>query len=447
MSGHSQGPARKFQRLGWGPTLSSLAHANLHELLLKAWRQQGDVAYVRIGPYNMTLLSDPVDVKHVLQDVPDRYGKHLSATQKLLGDGISNAEGARWRRHRMRLKTSFSHRELGLYFPLTLQNARRAVSRLQEQGSRGMDLEATVIAITQNVIFAALFGHDCPGDRHSFLRAFGDLVSNQVWLALLPPFLAGMPTPWGIAFQRAMNRINRFVMDQIRMRDRNAANADSILDQLLGARSEQGDFLFSDKDVRDDIVSLMLAGYETTAATLCWLLTLVPRHPAMYEKLRREGQELAAGNSLVYADLGRFRYGRAVVDEVLRLYPAGWSMRRIALCADTLPSGLPVFPDDFLLVSPYILHRHPDHWRHPDVFHPHRFLDRDNIRKKGYAFMPFGGGPRRCLGMNFAYMELLTVLLALLQTGGWHVAAPESIPIHSRGTMKPGIPLTLYWEA
>ncbi len=447
MSGHHPDRTRTFQRLGWSRTLSSLVRADLHELLLHAWRQQGDVAHVRVGSYNMTLLSDPTDVKHVLQDVPDRYGKHLSATQKLLGDGISNAEGARWRRHRMQLKTSFSHRELGWYFPLTLRHAQRVVSRVKARENRGMDLEAAAIAITQNVIFAALFGRHNPDNRKAFLQAFGDLVSNQVWLALLPPLLAGMPTPWGVAFHRAMNRINRFVMDQIATRDREAATDDCILEQLLGARGPDGAFLFNDKDVRDDIVSLMLAGYETTAATLCWLLALVPQYPALYERLQREGQALVAGNPPVYADLGRFQYGRAVIDEVLRLYPPGWSMRRIALCADRLPCGLSIYPKDFILVSPFILQRHPRHWRHPDVFHPHRFLDRDNIRRKGYAFMPFGGGPRRCLGMNFAYMELLTVLLALLQTGSWHVAAPASIPIHSRGTMKPGIPLTLYWEA
>ncbi len=435
-----------FRRLGWGRTLSSLAKANLHELLWDAWCQQGDVARVRIGSYNMTLLSDPTDVKHVLQDVPDRYGKHLSATQKLLGDGISNAEGSRWRRHRMRLKTSFSHQELGRYFPLARLNAQRAVTRLQEQGGQGLNLESVAISITQSVIFTALFGSHYEGKRKPFLQAFDDLISNQVWLALLPAYLTGWPTPWAIAFHRAMDRINRFVMDQIGTRDRSAMAEDSVLDQLMGARSENGDFLFSDKDVRDDIVSLMLAGYETTAATLCWLLTLVPQYPAMYERLQRAGQELMAGNELTYADLGRFHYGRAVVDEVLRLYPPGWSMRRIALVADRLPCGLPIQTSDFILISPFILHRHPGHWRHPGIFHPHRFLDRDNIRRKGYAFMPFGGGPRRCLGMNFAYMELLTVLLALLRTGGWHVTAPTPIPINSRGTMKPGIPLTLHWQ-
>ncbi len=405
------------------------------------------MAYVRVGPYNMTLLSDPTDVKHVLQDEPDRYGKHLSVTQKLLGDGISNAEGARWRRHRMQLKTSFSHQELSRYFPLALANAQRAIEQLQVWDRRGMDLETTAVAITQGVIFTALFGRDYRGDRQTFLRAFDDLVSHQVWLALLPACMVNWPTPWAVAFHRAMARINRFVMDQITMRDRQAVSGDSILDQLLGARDADDNLLFSEQDVRDDIVSLMLAGYETTAATLCWLLTLVSQHPTTYERLCRESRELVTADTVTYADLGRFRYGRAVIDEVLRLYPPGWSMRRIALHADRLPCGVSIQPHDFILISPFILHRHPQHWQHPDMFHPHRFLDRDSIRRRDYAFMPFGGGPRRCLGMNFAYMELLTILLVLLKTGGWHVTAPALIPIHSRGTMKPGIPLTLQWQA
>lgn len=440
----SKSPHR-YRRLGLRRTVSGLLRANLHELLWQEWSRQGDVAYFRIGSYDMILLSDPVDVKHVLQDVPERYGKKLPTMQKLLGDGISNAEGAHWRKHRLHLKGSFSHRELGSYFPLTLRSTERIVDSLSRDGYCRIDLEAMATAVTQRVIFDALFGEHYTGDRQGFTDRFNTLVSNQVWLALMPEFMAAWPTLWARAFHRAMNGIDRFVMAQIRATPRRETGHDTILAHMMRARDADGAFLFSEQEVRDDIVSLMLAGYETTAATLCWALALISSHPDVHARLRDESRWLTGRERLAYTDLAHFQYGRAVINEVLRLYPPGWSMRRIAMTEDELPSGASISPSDFIVIAPYILQRHPAHWSHPGEFRPERFMDAGDIRRKGYAFMPFGGGPRRCLGMNFAYMELLTVLLTMLKKGAWHMSHPVSLPIHSRGTMKPAIPLYLHW--
>lgn len=438
---------RKFHRVGFGRTALSLYRGSLHEVLHREWRRQGDVAYFRIGSYDMVLLTDPRDVKHVLQDEAGRYGKSLTATEELLGRGISNAQGPHWRKHRMKLKSSFGHREMARLFPLTLHSARSAIADLRRRGHGSVDLMDSAVQLTQDIIFNTLFGPEADGERAGFLRAFEALVSNQVWMALMPSFTRGWPTPWSRGFHSAIGHINRFVMQRIARRGRDVESEACILDQLMAARTPAGEFLFSDEEVRDDLVSLMLAGYETTASTLSWLLTLVSQHPAVYRQLKSDSHPFRDMDALTYADLGRFHFGRAVIDEVMRLYPAGWSMRRIALCEDCLPSQVRIFPDDFLIISPYLLHRHPAHWSSPYEFRPDRFLDRERIRRKGYAYMPFGGGPRRCLGMNFAYMELLTMLLAFLNTGGWRIAAPAELPIHSRGALKPGMSLRLRFES
>lgn len=437
--------SRRFVDLGLRHTVSALCRGNLHDLLFQEWARQGDVAYLQMGPYEMTMLSDPVDVKHVLQEVPHLYGKKLLAMQKLLGDGISNAEGAEWRKHRLHLKGHFSYRELGHYFPVAFRSAEKLVRSISTQGTPAMDLEAAALSITQDVIFGALFGEQPEKEQQDFTTAFKTLVSNQVWLALLPAFMASWPTPWALSFHGSLRRIDSFVSAQIMTTSRSQHGPDTILSRLMGARDKNGAHLFSEKEVRDNVVSLMLAGYETTAATICWTLATLSSYPQHSERLQRESRALVEEGPPSYADLAHFHFGRAVINEVLRLYPPGWSMRRIALQEDVLPGGAAIHRGDFILISPYILHRHPAHWPHPHEFRPERFEDEERIKEKGFAFMPFGGGPRRCLGMNFAYMELLTVLLSMSQQGSWHVSGPSPIPIHSRGTMKPATSLSLHW--
>ncbi len=437
--------SKQYRRIGLRQTLSSLRSGKLHELLQAEWQRQGDVAFFRMGRFNMILLSDPVDVKHVLQDVPERYGKTLPAVQELLGKGISNAEGTLWRKHRLFLKGSFSHKELRGYFPLTWRSARQAVDDFSGAGPVTVDLERLALQVTRQVIFLALFGEDFQGDGTRFTASFDALVSSQVWLALQPRWMSRWPLPWVRAFHRDMSRIDEFVALQLAAAHRHPAEGTTILAQLMGARDQAGGRLFTDREVRDDIVSLMLAGYETTSATLGWVLALLATRPALVDRLRLEALRVSDQADLDYRDLSRLTLARTVVNETLRLYPPGWSMRRIAVEHDTLPGGLAVSPGDFVLISPYILQRHPDHWEAPTDFRPERFDDGAAIRAKGYAYMPFGGGPRRCLGMNFAYMELLVVLVVLLQRGEWRMAVPDPLPIHSRGTMRLGIPLALQW--
>ena len=434
-----------YRRIGLRQTLSSLWRGKLHELLQAEWKHQGDVALFRMGRFDMILLSDPLDVKHVLQDVPERYGKTIPVVQELLGEGISNAEGALWRKHRLFLKRSFSHQELSGYFPLTWRSAQQAVEDLSGGGPVTVDLEGLALQVTRQVIFLALFGENFTGDGTRFTSSFDSLVSSQVWLALQPRCMARWPLPWARAFHRDMGRIDEFVALQMGAAPRDRTDGTTILAQLMGARDKEGDCLFTDREVRDDLVSLMLAGYETTSATLGWVLALLATRPALVDQLRTEALSVDGCADLDYRDLSHLTLARTVINEALRLYPPGWSMRRIAVAHDTLPSGLAIAPDDFILISPYILQRHPDHWEWPDDFRPGRFDDAAALRAKGYAYMPFGGGPRRCLGMNFAYMELLVVLVTLLQRGEWTMAVPDPLPIHSRGTMRLGIPLALQW--
>ena len=418
-----------------------LVRGNLHNLFQQEWHRQGDIARFRIGSVRITVISDLADVKHVMQDRAKAYGKRLDTTDRLLGEGISNSEGPAWRHHRRELKQAFNHRQLARYFPLVQARTQEAVRRLVEGSSS--TVEEAAVALTRWVIYTALFGAERPEGWRKFLDSFDNLVSQQVWQSALPSFLTSRAWPWTRAYHSNLAAIDRFVYDRI---DAGTMDDQTVLGYCLAHDEESGEAKFTRQEVRDDLVTLFLAGYETTSATICWILLLVGQHPDVARRLQEASLAFPADGSWTLQDLAKFRYGRAVVDEALRLFPAGWAIRRVALEPDTLPSGLVVREGDLLNISPFLLHRDPQHWPNPDVFDPERFLDTAAAKDAGYAFIPFGGGPRRCPGMNLAYMEVLTVLLACLQAGTWTVSAREPVAIFSRGTMRPARPVSLTWQ-
>ena len=421
--------------------LRYLVRGNLHDLFLQEWRRQGDIARFRVGSIRMTVVTDLADVKHVMQDRASAYGKRLDTTEMLLGEGISNSEGTIWRHHRRELKQGFNHQQLARYFPMVQARTRDAVHRLVQASSS--TVEEAAVALTRWVIYTALFGAERPEGWRKFLGAFDNLVSQQVWQSALPPILTSRAWPWTRAYHSNLAAIDRFVYDRI---DAGGTDDRTVLGYCLARDASTGEAKFTRQEVRDDLVTLLLAGYETTSATICWILLLVGQHPDVARRLLEASSAFPADGSWTLQDLAGFRYGRAVVDEVLRLFPAGWAIRRVALEPDTLPSGLVVREGDLLNISPFLIHRDPQHWSNPDVFDPERFLDPAAAKDAGYAFIPFGGGPRRCPGMNLAYMEVLTVLLACLQAGTWSVSAREPVAIFSRGTMRPARPVSLSWQ-
>lgn len=421
--------------------LRYLVRGNLHDLFLQEWRRQGDIARFRVGSIRMTVVTDLADVKHVMQDRASAYGKRLDTTEMLLGEGISNSEGTIWRHHRRELKQGFNHRQLARYFPMVQARTRDAVHRLVQASSS--TVEEAAVALTRWVIYTALFGAERPEGWRKFLGAFDNLVSHQVWQSALPPILTARAWPWTRAYHSNLAAIDRFVYERI---DAGRTDDRTVLGYCLARDASTGEAKFTRREVRDDLVTLLLAGYETTSATICWILLLVGQHPDVARRLLEASSAFPADGSWTLQDLAGFRYGRAVVDEVLRLFPAGWAIRRVALEPDTLPSGLVVREGDLLNISPFLIHRDPQHWSNPDVFDPDRFLDPAAAKNAGYAFIPFGGGPRRCPGMNLAYMEVLTVLLACLQAGTWTVSARAPVAIFSRGTMRPARPVSLSWQ-
>ncbi|MDP3767798.1 MAG: cytochrome P450, partial [Dehalococcoidia bacterium] len=222
------------------------------------------------------------------------------------------------------------------------------------------------------------------------------------------------PTPTNLRFRRAMRTLDDIVYGMIEARRNNGADKDDLLSMLLEARDEETGEGMSDKQLRDEVFTMFTAGHETTAAALAWTWYLLSQHPEAEGRLHNELGSVLSGRTPGLDDLQRLPYTRMVIEETLRLYPPVWSIGRMALREDTV-LGYRIPAKGQVLLSSYVTHRHPEFWDEPERFDPERFAPERAASRPRYAYFPFGGGPRQCIGNEFAMMEAQLALATLAQ--------------------------------
>jgi cytochrome P450 len=247
--------------------------------------------------------------------------------------------------------------------------------------------------------------------------------------------LSFLPTEDNRALAAARAKLDRVVYQLIAQR-RRSPGPDDLLSMLLQARDEDTGESMSDLQLRDEIMTLFLAGFETTANALNWTWILLARHPDVDARLRAETRAALGGRAPALADLPRLPYALAVIKEAMRLYPPAWLLARRAESADAL-AGCAVPKDALVMMSPYIVHRHPAFWKDPERFDPGRFLDGRADALPRYAYFPFGGGPRQCIGNAFALMEAQLVLVSVAQKLRVELASPAPVAPEPTVTLRP----------
>ncbi len=228
----------------------------------------------------------------------------------------------------------------------------------------------------------------------------------------MPPLW--IPTPRNLAFKRARAELDRVVYDIIASRRRRHAPKGDLLDMLLAAREQGSGEGMTDRQLRDEVMTLLLAGHETTATTLTWTWYLLSKHPGAARKLRAELDVVLGGRLPGVGDLPALEYTQRVVRESMRLYPPVWVISRTAIEEDEI-GGYTIPAGSILLLSQYAMHRHPDFWENPEGFDPDRFSPERSEGRHRYAYFPFGGGPRLCIGANLAMLETELILAILAQ--------------------------------
>jgi len=363
------------------------------------------------------MIMDPTAIREMLLDRVDDYPKSL-VTKNLLrpaiGESLFIAEGAHWRWQRRAVAPAFSHRNMLNLSPIMTAAAQRSADRIAAAGPRAINMLDEMVTTTFDVISDVTFSGGDGFDRDAVHRAIDDYIAEAGKLSLfdilgLPDWL---PRPGRAMSGRALKDMKRIADGAIEARaEREPSDTPDLLDLLLDGTDPKTKRQMNTAELRDNLLTFIVAGHETTALTLSWALYLMGFDQAVQQKARAEAQTVLQGRAATGADVENLPYIRQIIDETLRLYPPAGVISRTAQKHDTL-CGREVRPGDTVMVPIYALGRHQQLWDQPDVFDPDRFKDRKAIDR--YAYLPFGDGPRICIGASFAQQEAVIILATLL---------------------------------
>jgi cytochrome P450 len=369
-------------------------------------RQYGDTVCYRPAPDTAYLINHPDDVRRVLVDNNRNYSKATysnQAFQKIAGDGLLTTEGEIWRKQRRQMQPAFHHTRLEKLDALIVGAAHNMLHNWQDLHRNGqpVNVSSQMAELTLTVTARALFGVDL-GER---VTALGEVVNRGI---------AYLEKPSHPAIRQAGVEIRAVVEEIIQERRRDFRDTGDLLSSLLLAQLENDSQGMTDEELRNQLFGLLVAGYETTANALSWTWYLLSQNPLAFERLRSEVRQTLNGSAPTYADLEKMPYLGMVFHESLRVYPPAWMIGRRALGEDTL-GGYYVAPGTVLAICTYTLHRHPAYWENPDLFIPERFTPSLAAQQHKYAYIPFGAGPRQCIGNSFGTLEACLILACVVQ--------------------------------
>lgn len=363
------------------------------------------------------MVMDPGALRHILRDRVGDYPKSL-VTKLILGPAIGQslfvAEGEDWLWQRRATAPVFTHRNVAALGPVMTAAAERAAGRIAAAAGRAADVHAEMVTATFEVISDVTFSGGAGFDRAAVHRAIEDYIGQTARVSLLD--ILGLPG-WIPRPHRLLGRTGvrgmKAVADRAieARRAAGAAGVPDLLDLLLAAEDPAGGRRMTTEELRDNLLTFIVAGHETTALALAWALYLCAFDAAAQQAARDEAQAVLGTRAATAADLPALPLTRAIIDEALRLYPPAAFLSRTAQAKDQL-LGREVLPGDTVILPIYALHRHHALWRDPDAFDPARFADARAVNR--FAYLPFGDGPRICIGASFAVQEAVIILATLL---------------------------------
>jgi cytochrome P450 len=408
----------------------------------------GDAARIPVGHKTLYVFNDPAHAKHVLADNAANYRKGIGLVhaRRALGDGLLTSEGALWREQRTIIQPAFQSRRIAQQAGAVAAEGGALVDRLRARiGTGPVQLVDELTALTLGVLGRTLLD----ADLHAFADIGADFgaVQDQAMfeLATLSAVPMWIPLPHQLRFRRARQRLQRVVEQLVAERRGRGDTSDDVLSRLIASTGRERDPRVGQARLRDELVTLLLAGHETTASTLSWTLHLLDRHPAVWRRVHEEAIGALGDRPPEYEDLHRLPYTTMVIQEAMRMYPPVWLLPRIATEEDEV-GGYRVPAGADVLISPYTLHRHPRFWAEPDRFDPDRFAAEASASRPRYAYIPFGAGPRFCVGNNLGMLEAVLVLamlcrdLRLAGVPGRPVVAEPMLSLRIRG----GLPVTVH---
>ena len=429
-----------------------LQHDPLAFLMSTAARY-GDVARYRLGNVTFYQINHPDGVQRILQDNRHNYlkGDLFDIIRMVGGDGLFTSEGDLWLRQRRLMQPTFHRRRIDGFGGVMTRRTLEMLARWEVRGDRErpLDVAEELTGLTMAIISETMFGNRLDEDTHAVSQAITVLLSD-INFRFMIPFYPSLrwPTLRNRRTLAAMGTVDDVVLGIIERRRAAEATGepehDDLLAMLMEARDADTGEGMSDKQLRDEVVTIFVAGHETTAVALTWAFYLLARHPQAEAMLHAELSEVLGGRAPEISDVANLRYTRMVIDETLRLYPPAWITNRQAvaedvICGYRIPAGAAV------AVSPYVMHHLPAWWHEPYRFNPERFDPDMAHDRPRFAYMPFGGGPHQCIGNTFALMEATLILATVAQRYRLQLPPGAVVKPRPETTLRPdgGLPMLL----
>jgi cytochrome P450 len=384
--------------------------------------QYGDVFMIRSFLGAATIVADPELARQVLVDRYARYQqKSLSyhVLRLLMGNGLVTSDGEFWRKQRKLVQPAFHRRRLDALFGMMTARVTHCAERLASdlKNNEVVDFAPLLSQLTLDVISRAMFSTDVQGSaadvsRHiAILNEYALHMLRHPWLFLLPRTI---PTFFNHRPVNSLRSLNAIVLGIIQSRRKNPEAHDDLLTMLLTACEEETGRGMTDEQLRDEVMTVFVAGHETTANAMCWLLHLISQHPEVERQLVNEIETQCPGSELRADAVARCTYVRRVIEESLRVFPTIWSIGRRCTEADEL-GGFSIPVGMNVVIPIFYFHSSPRFWDQPERFDPDRFSPERRPTPESMIYFPFGAGPRSCIGNHFALQELMIMTIVLLR--------------------------------
>lgn len=416
--------------------------------------QYDGFARFRTGPWNVYLVAHPNPVREILRDQQRSFSKNTftyNMVKSVAGPGLLTLSGEEWRTRRRLMQPIFSKTRIDKLDEIVTAATERMLTQWQSAVDMGMHVDAgeAMNELTLGIAAKAFFDVEIDQSREIQMATniHSTQFSNQVRSPLAAIWgLLGLPTITGPKFRHAHHILQQAVRQIIEEMRQPENNSDALVAQLACATHEDTGIGLTDADLQTEVLTLLIAGHETSAKLLTWALYLLSRHEEVFARLQTEIRYNLQDKIPSAADVAELPFLNQVIDETLRLYPSAWAFSRrceenVSICGFHVPKGARI------LVSPYLLHRHPEFWPNPDTFDPNRFSSNIKETSPAHAFIPFGAGPRQCIGKRFALVETRLILAQIAARFTIRAASQAPVQAEAGATLSPESPIQIVLSA
>lgn len=410
----------------------------------------GDLVDIKLGPVRIFLTRNPEHIRHCLQENHMNFGRSISYKflAYFLGQGLLTSEGDLWRKQRRLAQPAFHRQKIAGFGSIISRAGDELIKSWENKTNCSLSEEMSHVALA--IVSRALFGTDLHDESEAIGRALAialDEVNRRSISLLNPPMF--LPTKRNRAYRASVSEMDRIAYNIIENREMKQAqqasagtesSPEDLLGMFLAARDAESGEAMSRKQIRDELITMIMAGHETTANALCWTIYLLMKHPEIDSRLRAEIQTIGSDVSL--EDLARVPYLQMVIEESMRLFPPVPGLERLAL-GDAELGGVKIPKGSIVNLVTFAAHRHPGFWDNAESFKPERFATANASMRRDQYF-PFGGGPRMCIGNHFAMLEAQILLVKILRAYRFEFAGEEPLP-QIQVTLRPhnGMPVKL----